>query len=78
MRKKVSEKVVKPLKKLVETVKKDKKTGVETPVTELKVVDSDGTVVKVYRKSEYGPRFVFKATQFAANNSTAEDPLEVI
>ena len=53
----------------------DKKADGKTPYTELKVVDADGVVVKIFRQSDYGPRFEFKATQYISNYSTLDNPL---
>jgi hypothetical protein len=70
MSKTKEEKVVKPLKA-------DALKVVNKEETELKVVNSEGVVVKVFRKAEYGPRFAFKATQYASNFTTPLDPLHV-
>lgn len=70
------DRVIKPVKEAVLKVI-NKKLEDPKATKELKVVDSDGKVVKVFRESEYGPRYVFKATQYAGNYSTLEDPLTV-
>lgn len=70
------DRVVKPLKKAIsDTIKK--KSEKKDTFTQLNVVDADGNVLKVFRKSEYGDRFVFKATQYAQNYSTMDNPLTV-
>lgn len=67
------DRVVKPLKAaMLKVLNKEKKE-----LTELKVVDSDGKLVKIFRKSDFGPRFTFKATQYASNYSTLDNPLTI-
>lgn len=70
MAKEKSERVVKPLKK------EDLKIINDEPVA-IKVVDSDGKVIKIFRKAEYGPRYTFKATQFVTNYSTPMNPYHI-
>jgi hypothetical protein len=70
------DRVVKPVREVILKVINKKEEGKKGP-GELKVVDGDGKVVKVFREAEYGPRYVFKATQYVGNYSTLEDPLTI-
>jgi hypothetical protein len=46
-------------------------------ITVLTVVDQDGDTVETFRKSDHGPRFWFKAKQFADQNSSLDQRLTV-
>lgn len=70
------ERVVKPIKEAIQKRIDKKKTGKDA-FTQLSVVNEDGTVIKVFRKSEYGPRFIFKANQYASQHSTLDERLTV-
>lgn len=43
----------------------------------LHVIDQEGDVVEVFRKSDHGPRFWFKAKQFADQNSSLDQRLTI-
>lgn len=70
--------VVKPVKgNFINLFKKNKETKENEAVTILTVVDQDGDVVATFNEKDYGPRFVFKATQYANQNSALDQMLTV-
>ena len=71
-----SERVVKPLKGNFLNLFKGKGDKQEE-ITLLTVIDQDGEVVKTFAKTDHGPRFWFKAKQFADQNSTLNERLSV-
>lgn len=72
------ERVVKPLKgNFLKLTRKNPETKKEEELELLTVVDQDGDTVATFSKKDHGPRFWFKATQYASNNSTLEQRLSV-
>lgn len=73
-----NERVVKPVKgNFISLIKKGKKDEPDVEITLLTVVDQDGDVVKTFSKTDHGPRFFFKAKQFADQNSTLDQRLSI-
>ena len=71
-----NERVVKPIRGNFINLFKGKGEAKEE-IDLLTVVDQDGDVVKTFSKTDHGPRFWFKATQFADQNSTLDQRLSV-
>ena len=70
--------VVKPFRGgSINLVKKGKGDAKDEDIVLLTVVDQDGDTVKTFAKSDHGPRFWFKAKQFADQNSNAEIRLSI-
>lgn len=70
--------VTRPLKKMLKLITTDKKTGEEHEVKAFTVVDDEDRVVATFAKADYGPRYWFKAHQFAVNNSDTLRRLRVL
>ena len=72
------DKVVKAFKgNFINLTKKNKETKEVEDITILTVVDQDGDTVETFRKSDHGPRFWFKAKQFADQNSSLDQRLSI-
>lgn len=72
-----NERVVKPIKGNFLNLVKGKGDKQEA-ITLLTVVDQDNEVVKTFSITDHGPRFWFKAKQYADQNSSLDQRLRVL